>query len=175
MVIQETMRFPESSFWDYSLRGYASASVQKASLSLQESFGADVNVLFFIAWTANNNARLEEDAFEKVKSIVSKWHNDVVLPLRSIRQALKTDSKGADTELASVFRERIKRIELESEHIEQLMLETCKTEDGLDGVDLGTRRLYAIEGICSYLEGLGARLNEVDNDSVKDFVLGTVI
>ena len=56
MVIQETMRFPESSFWDYSLRGYASASVQKASLSLQESFGADVNVLFFIAWTANNNS-----------------------------------------------------------------------------------------------------------------------
>ena len=92
-----------------------------------------------------------------------------------MRQALKTDSKGADTELASVFRERIKRIELESEHIEQLMLETCKTEDGLDDVDLGTRRLYAIEGICSYLEGLGARLNEVDNDSVKDFVLGTVI
>ena len=118
---------------------------------------------------------MEEDAFEKVKSAVYKWHNEVVLPLQSMRQALKTDSKGADTELASVFCEQIKRIELKSEHIEQLMLETCKTEDGMDGIVLGTRRLSAIEGICSYLEGLGVRLNEVDNDSVKDIVYEIVI
>ena len=169
------MRFPESNFWDYSIRGYGNTSVQKASLSLQESHSADVNVLFFIAWTASNNARLEEDALDKVKSAVYKWHNEIVLPLRSIRQALKTDSKGADTELALVFRDRIKRIELESEHIEQLMLETCKTDDGMDGVDLEARRLYATQGICSYLEGIGVRLNDGDNSCVKDFVFGTVI
>lgn len=175
MVIQDTMRFPESKFWDYSLRGYANPSVQKASLSLQESYGADVNILFFITWTASNNDKLRGETFEKAKSVVSKWHNEVVLPLRIIRQSLKTDSKGAEIALVSVFRDRIKRIELESEHIEQLMLETCKIDVGLDGVDLVNRRLYATQGICSYLEGLGARLNDGDNNCVKDFVFGTVI
>ena len=169
------MRFPESNFWDYSIRCYANTSVQRTCLSLQESHNADVNVLLFIAWKASNNTRLEEDSLEKVKWAVYKWHNDIVLPLRSIRQALKADSKGADTELASVFRGGVKRIELESEHIEQLMLETCKTEDATDCVVLETRRLYAIEGISAYLEGLGSRLNEVDNDSVKDFVYEIVI
>jgi hypothetical protein len=57
--------------------------------------------------------------------LVGPWHKDIVGSLRSVRRRLKTiDAPGAATAKAAAdLRTHVKAAELESERIEQMMLE----------------------------------------------------
>ena len=47
-----------SSFWAFSLKVYAEQAVADICLDLQDQFGADVNVVLFMLWSAARRRRL---------------------------------------------------------------------------------------------------------------------
>ena len=117
------MQFPEHPFWDFSLATYGRNGVSEACLALQEAHRVDVNILLFCAWAGCNGASLDRKQVEAACAAVDAWHCEIVRPLRSVRQRLKT---GLDEcppgDLQPALRARIQKIELDAEHIEQLRL-----------------------------------------------------
>jgi uncharacterized protein (TIGR02444 family) len=107
----------DNPFWRFSLAIYSTPGVSAECLALQETLGIDVNLLLFCAWTgAEHRIKLTPTELDEFSATVRDWHEQVVLPLRGARQALKVIG-GHDT-----LREKVKAAELESEQIEQAML-----------------------------------------------------
>ncbi|HEX6980149.1 MAG TPA: TIGR02444 family protein, partial [Alphaproteobacteria bacterium] len=104
----------------------ARAGVPDACLRLQARHGVDVNLLFFCLWVGYAHGEtLDRAAVERLKARVRAIHEDVVRPLRAARTALKPMLAEAESELGAVLgrlRAEVKRIELDAEYVEQLML-----------------------------------------------------
>jgi uncharacterized protein (TIGR02444 family) len=116
----------DSLFWDFSIAIYGKDGVQDECLTLQDQFGINVNLLLFCAFAgAVYGAALTADDIASARQEVSAWHNDIIGPLRAVRRRLKTielrdpDAAKAATDLRS----QVKTAELDSERIEQVMLE----------------------------------------------------
>ena len=107
----------ENEFWRFSLRVYSQDGVANECLSLQEALGLDVNILLFCAWLGTRGVVLCRELIEAASQATACWHDNIVRPLRRVRQQLKTQG---DT-FASL-RTRIKALELEAEQVEQAML-----------------------------------------------------
>lgn len=115
--------FPEHPFWDFSLEVYGSAEVPAACLALQERYRIDVNFLLFCLWLGRAGyGALEADEIARLHGAVDRWHGEVVRHLRGVRKRLKEPIAGEDRTLALSLRRRIQKIEIDAEHIEQLML-----------------------------------------------------
>jgi uncharacterized protein (TIGR02444 family) len=116
----------ESPFWAFSLAVYANAEVQKECLDLQDRYGLDVNLLLFCAFVgAYYGAQLSSHVIGEAATLVSIWHDRIVINLRETRRALKTfatDTLPSGLSLARL-RDDVKALELEAECFEQLMLE----------------------------------------------------
>ena len=114
-------------FWTFSLAVYADTGVQMECLALQDGYGIDVNILLFCAYVGAVHGAVVADA-ELLQAVehVASWQKDVVTNLRRARRALKPFATHASPVAASAtpLREQVKASELESEHIEQMMLET---------------------------------------------------
>jgi len=110
-------------FWDYSLAVYGKPGVAEACLCLQDEAGADVNLLLFFCWLATvRNAALDGAAVRDVVERTEGWRNQVVRPLRGVRRWLKGGAEGLTPESVEALRSEVKRIELESERLQQDML-----------------------------------------------------
>lgn len=114
-----------SPFWTFSLTVYGAPGVREQCLALQDGYGIDVNLLLFCTFAgAVHGALMSEPAVEQAAAIVAAWHRDVVKALRQARRALKSFASEAIASPAAVrLRESVKGIELESERIEQIMLQ----------------------------------------------------
>jgi len=115
-----------SQFWDFSLAAYGAEAVEPECLALQESFGVDVNLLLLCAFVgAVRGVALTSDDIAAARAEVTSWHEDIVTPLRAARRRLKAialpDAQIADA--AAQLRKRVKAAELDSEYVEQLLLE----------------------------------------------------
>jgi len=108
----------DNAFWRFSLAVYGQDDVARECLALQETLGIDVNVLLFCAWLGARGISLSGADIEDTLGKVAAWHGSVVRPLRGVRQWIKTLKR---EEFAS-FRERVKRLELDAEQIEQAVL-----------------------------------------------------
>jgi uncharacterized protein (TIGR02444 family) len=117
----------DADFWTFSLAVYADPRVQMECLALQDGYGIDVNILLFCAYVGAVHGAIVADAeLLQAADHVASWQNDVVTKLRGARRALKpfaTHPSPIATS-ATPLREQVKFSELESEHIEQMMLET---------------------------------------------------
>lgn len=91
-------------------------------MALQNRHGLDVNLLLFVVWAGNDGRILSEAAVSVAIERVQRWHADIVRPLRALRRRLKNDPHGADPALAAALRARISAVELDAEHVEQLVL-----------------------------------------------------
>lgn len=109
-------------FWRFSLRVYADADVRKECLLLQDSLGINVNLLLFVAWlSAKRRIRMSNDDVAAMEALAGPWQSAVVLPLRSVRRAIKEmDLLGHDD--VAALRSKIAAVEIESEQIEQALL-----------------------------------------------------
>jgi uncharacterized protein (TIGR02444 family) len=105
----------DNEFWRFSLTVYGRPGVAEECLALQQAIGADVNVLLFCGWTGARSIALRRDDIEKIMGHVGAWQDQVVGPLRNVRQDMKRLK-------VESFRARIKTIELEAEQIEQAIL-----------------------------------------------------
>ncbi len=167
--------FPEHPFWTFSIAVYGRRGVAPACLALQERRGVDVNVLLLCLWLGAREGRLlDRPDLAAVREAVAAWHEEVVRPLRAVRRRLKTDALGAPAPLAEEVRRRIAAVEIDAEHVEQLML-AAAVERGADGgredggraVDGRTDDGQAVDGraadpmsaaaanLLGYLEALG--------------------
>jgi uncharacterized protein (TIGR02444 family) len=115
-----------SKFWGFSLAVYGAEAVGPECLLLQDKFGLDINLLLLCAYLgAVHGATLTAGDIAAARAEVAAWHDDIVKPLRAARRRLKTtalpDVRIADA--AAQLRTRVKAAELESEYVEQLLLE----------------------------------------------------
>lgn len=108
-----------SPFWRFSLRFYRQAGVADACIALQDGCGVDVNVLLFLLWLATARRRVSVATAQEVCAKAAAWHDDVVVPLRTLRRRLKDGSTLVERSAAELFRTRIKAVELESERLQQ--------------------------------------------------------
>lgn len=116
----------DSPFWNFSVAIYGASGVEGECLALQDQFGLDVNLVLFCAFLgAVHGVTLTPDDIAAARWEVGSWHQDVVSILRTARRRLKTIElhDGDAAKATAELRTRVKAAELESERIEQSMLE----------------------------------------------------
>ena len=103
-------------FWDWALRQYAREPTQALLLSLQSQ--ADLVILesLFAAWLSTEGHRLEAHDVAAMRDTTGTWIDEVVLPLRAVRERWKGDAR------KEVARRHLLRLEVEAErHLAELM------------------------------------------------------
>jgi uncharacterized protein (TIGR02444 family) len=115
--------FPSSPFWDYSLGIYAKSGVADACIALQDDFGLDVNILLACLWfSAQGPGRLESDQIRECVGRTRDWQDKVVKLLRAARRYSKAQPAELPESLRDEFRPRLQAVELDAEHVEQLLI-----------------------------------------------------
>jgi uncharacterized protein (TIGR02444 family) len=114
------MAEPEAvDFWEFSLAVYAAPGVAEECLALQDRHGLDVNIALFCCWYGwSGRGRLSAGELAAAEARVADWTRSVVVPLRSVRRALKPLAAPA----AATIRTSVKRLELDAEREEQRLL-----------------------------------------------------
>ncbi|GJL94337.1 MAG: hypothetical protein DHS20C05_07420 [Hyphococcus sp.] len=115
-------------FWTWSLEHYARDGVEPLLLNLQEDFQADINILLWLCWSAEDFETAPDLVIRKAIEQTFGLNQNVTQRLRSARQFLKTWHGGASSNDASILRAHIKDIELEAEKVEQALLESLARE-----------------------------------------------
>jgi uncharacterized protein (TIGR02444 family) len=145
------MALPSHPFWKYSLALYAQPGVSGDCLMLQDEYGLDVNLVLFSIWAgAEGPGELTEVELSECVARAGQWQTEVVVPIRRIRRALKQDMLGATSELVHLYRPQVQRLELESEHVEQLLLVTLVPQSRGD-----TGKAVALKNTQRYLQQAG--------------------
>jgi uncharacterized protein (TIGR02444 family) len=106
----------ESALWKFSLRFYAKPGVASACIVLQDAAGVDVNLLFLLLFFAECEREVTGEEVARIDAAIAPWRNEVVRPLRDVRRALKNNLGVNNSE---ALRTEVKRIELESERLQQ--------------------------------------------------------
>jgi uncharacterized protein (TIGR02444 family) len=141
-----------SPFWRFSLRFYRRPAVADACIALQDGCGVDVNILLFMLWLATARRRVPLATAQDVCARAAAWHDDVVVPLRTLRRRLKDGSTLVERGAAELFRTRIKAAELESERLQQEALFALTA--GLVTEDAATAEAAARANIAAYEHAL---------------------
>jgi uncharacterized protein (TIGR02444 family) len=141
-----------SSFWRFSLRLYP--AVAETCLALQDRFGVDVNVLLFLLWAAEGGRKVDAEDARRVIAAVETWNRTVVVPLRTVRRALREPPDLVEPAAAERFRQRVKQIELEAERLQQEGLDRLVPRDDLGG-PAASRDSAAGANVEVYAEVLG--------------------
>ncbi len=121
-------------FWDFSIRTYRTTGVPDACLSLQNDYGADVNMLLYCCWIGAYIGQFDRDLFARASEFSTLWADHVVVPLRSARTWMKhtgCDMEPVPTDSCMQFREEIKSVEFAAEKMQQQVLASLVSIDRL--------------------------------------------
>ena len=119
-------------FWDFSVRTYRTDGVPDACLSLQNDYGADVNMLLYCCWIGACIGQFDRDLFTRASAFSTLWADRVVAPLRSARTWMKhtgCDTESVPTDACMQLREEIKSVEFAAEKMQQQVLESMVSID----------------------------------------------
>ena len=106
-------------FKRFALELYRRAGVADACLDLQNRHNLDVNVVLFAAFVgAARRQKLTIADLGLAQRRVNAWHQEVVRPLRAVRQRLKTGPVPAPNEATGGLRRKLAQLEIEAEMIE---------------------------------------------------------
>jgi uncharacterized protein (TIGR02444 family) len=108
-----------SPFWRFSLGFYRQPAVADACIRLQDEAGVDVNLLFYLLWHASLERRLTHAEVDAIEQRIAPWREQVVVPLRAIRRAIKQPPPVVDAGTAEAYRTKVKGLELEGERLQQ--------------------------------------------------------
>ena len=109
-------------FWRFSLRSYRRSGVEQACLGLQNTLGADVNLLLFCCWMGTQGRPLTKRSLRRAVAAVQRWQREVVQPLRRARRALRKSSAAVAEARRAHLRRNVLSLELDAEYVEQLVL-----------------------------------------------------
>lgn len=118
--------WPHSSFWQFSLTHYQQPDIQHALLTLQQDFGANVNMLLLCMWVGKEfQVSFSIESLHMMDDVINEWHRQIVIPLRGVRTGIKqmAVTEYASAALSATLRNNILAQEIDAEHVEQLMLE----------------------------------------------------
>ena len=111
---------------------------------------------------------MDQQLLAQVEQMVSAWHRDVVTPLRGLRRELKRDSKGIVQETVFAFREKLKALELEAEHLELNALATLSYDETASVVSDQKRLIES--GLVQYLEQLKCDVDAQTKEKISAFI-----
>jgi len=143
----------DSAFWRFSLCFYAGPGIPDVCLQLQDECAADVNVVLYLLFLARAGRLLDGDDIDRIEALVTEWRDNVVRPVRQARRFLKTLPHGFDASSTSALRTDIKRIELETERLQQLSLECNLPPDRIGSAHADTH-LCASRNLTAYARRL---------------------
>ncbi len=152
------MMASDNQFWDFSIKIYSRGDVADACLRLQTARELDVNILLFCAWAGASGAPLFTPAqIADICALVDGWHEDVVRPLRSVRNRMKDNPYQAPLETSAALRNAVKSNELKAEQIEQDMLFAGHPVNANSALEPEQKRSAASKNMKTYLSHLGSR------------------
>jgi len=103
-------------FWDWALKQYAREPTQALLLTLQSQADLVILEALFAAWLATEGHRLEAQDVAAMRDTTGIWIDEVVLPLRAVREQWKGDGSKEDA------RGHLLQLEVEAErHLAELM------------------------------------------------------
>lgn len=161
------MDFPEHPFWDFAIGIYGREGVSRACLHLQERHGIDVNVMLFCLWLGESGrGTVSDEEMAALKAISDEWQGDVVRNLRAARRALKDGFPGAPEALRQALRAEVQGVEIDSEHLEQMVLAGAIERAPAEGeVPPVQRANDASRNFARYVAALGCRFEPADTVS----------
>ena len=118
-------------FWDWALRQYAQEPTQALLLTLQSQADLVILEALFAAWLSAEGYRLAAHEVAAMRDTTGTWIEEVVLPLRAVREQWKNDESKGDA------RRHLLQLEVEAErHLAELMWASTETlrsapEDGM--------------------------------------------
>jgi uncharacterized protein (TIGR02444 family) len=151
----------DNPFWEFSLAVYRRPGVADACLRLQDEAGADVNLLLFFCWLAlSRDEALGEVEIRDIVARTAGWRDHVVRPLRDVRRWMKGGAEGMPAGPVEALRSQVKRIELDSERLQQDMLfalaDTAAVQAVAAQADRDSARRRANANTALYLSVIGA-------------------
>jgi uncharacterized protein (TIGR02444 family) len=144
-----------SPFWRFSLRFYRQPQVADACIALQEQAGVDVNLLLFLLWHAIHKRALSTPEISELEARVAPWRDTTVVPLRTMRRALKSPPALVGGATAELFRTKIKAAELEAERLQQEAMHDLAVPSLL-GKDVASLEVAARANMAAYAALRGA-------------------
>ena len=148
-----------SPFWRFSLQFYRQPGVADACIALQEEAGVDVNLLLFLLWQATHKRELSAADIAALERRIGPWREATVIPLRSVRRALKSPPDLVEAATAEAFRTRIKAAELEAERLKQEAMHELAREKP-SGQEASSVAAAARANIAAYRATCGAAFSE---------------
>lgn len=161
--------FPDHPFWDFSLALYGRPGVAAACLRLQDRLGLDVNLLLAGCWVAaSGGGRMGAVDWRRLVDATADWRTAVVGPLRGARRRMKDAGfPGMPDGLTDRLRARVKALELDAEHAQQLAIAGLIALSPDAGRTVAARRSDAIANMTGYLAGVGARIDDADRRDIE--------
>ena len=103
-------------FWDWALRQYAQGPTQVLLLTLQSQADLVILEALFAAWLSTEGHRLEAHDVAAMRDTTGPWIEEVVLPLRAVREQWRGDASKEEA------RRHLLQLEVEAErHLAELM------------------------------------------------------
>ncbi len=161
------MEFPDHPFWDFSLGVYGQTGVPEACLVLQSAHQLDVNILLYCLWFgASGRGTFDAADMTRVTGAVAEWHENIVRPMRAVRQRLKGGMEPAPEELSEPLRAGVQKLEIDFEHVEQLMLAAAIDRAPGDNADGESRIRAALANARRYFDALDVHQSGNDRRSL---------
>lgn len=157
------VEFPDHPFWDFSLSVYGQAGIPQACLELQSAHQLDVNILLYCLWLgASGRGSLDGTEMAQVTGSVADWHEEIVRGMRAVRQRLKGGMAPAPEALSEPLRAGVQKLEIDFEHLEQLMLAASIERTPDDDADGESRVRASLANAGRYYESLNVRQSGED-------------
>jgi uncharacterized protein (TIGR02444 family) len=149
MSVAEAPSAQGSPFWRFSLRFYRQPKVADACIALQEERGVDVNLLLFLLWQATRKRAFAAADVEELERRIGGWRDMTVIPLRTLRRALKSPPPLIAGATAELFRTKVKAVELEAERLQQEAMYRLADESPL-GREISSPKEAARASVAAY-------------------------
>jgi len=168
--VSESSSEAARALWDYATTVYSRPGIAESCLWFQDHCRGDVLIILFISWCSIRGVLVDYQLLAQIEQTVSVWHRDVVAPLRGLRRELKRDSKGIVQETVFAFREKLKALELEAEHLELSALATLSYDDTASVVPVSDQKRLIESGLVQYLEQLKCDVDVQTKEKIRIFV-----
>jgi uncharacterized protein (TIGR02444 family) len=144
----------EPTIWHYVLQLYGVPEFGPAGIALQDSVGADVDILLYLCFLADRSRAATRADVARMDASIKAWRDHVVKPVRALRRQLKDGIAPIPLAISDPIRGVVKNIELDAERIQ---LETLEREFPVDSIAPSSldRQACARANVMAYEAHLG--------------------